>query len=114
MFYVGQIWTALVLMHCLPTLRGPEWRQAPVWSLAPGLLIMPFAFAYLQESPRWLLVNGKQTELETMLHAAALKNGKKLEDMAFDSAAHTPAGAAFASQDSIGLLKRLQMLFSTE
>lgn len=89
-FVLGQMWAAIGLLCVMPDLEGPNWRVLYIWAISPGILVLPFAYVHLKESPRWLLVNGKRSELDAVLRYAALKNGKpsldtSLDDMLFNA-----------------------------
>jgi len=62
-FTIGEIYTASLLLVFMPNLTGElSWRYVTLWSTLPGLLLMPFAALLLQESPHFLIAQGRHKE----------------------------------------------------
>jgi len=64
-FTAGEIWTAVLLVIFMPQLTDPtgtHWRWVSVLSMGPGLLLLPFTYLLLKESPRFLLSRGRRCE----------------------------------------------------
>eukprot|EP00408_Alexandrium_pacificum_P065735 CAMPEP_0171156148 /NCGR_PEP_ID=MMETSP0790-20130122/1283_1 /TAXON_ID=2925 /ORGANISM="Alexandrium catenella, Strain OF101" /LENGTH=484 /DNA_ID=CAMNT_0011620423 /DNA_START=96 /DNA_END=1548 /DNA_ORIENTATION=- len=84
-FSLGELYTALLLLVFMPTLQDPEgksWRHVTLLDVIPGLVVMPFAFLLLQESPHYLLTKGKFEEALGVVKHIAFVNGKE-EDSIF-------------------------------
>jgi MFS family permease len=59
-------------------LRDASWRSMYFWTSVPGLCYSMLLYAFVQESPRWLLVRGrKQDAMETLRQIASL-NGNSI------------------------------------
>lgn len=119
-FVLGQMWAAIGLLFVMPDLEGPNWRVLYIWAISPGVLMLPFAFLYLKESPRWLLVNRKRSELDGVLQYAALKNGKPTLDTRLEDAVYTTpqaqsqsvGGLLGSEKVSLGYWDRFNLLYS--
>lgn len=130
MFVLGQMWAAIGLMIFMPDLKGSQWRTLCIWSAAPSLVLLPFCFLYLKESPRWLMVNRRKDELESLLRYAALCNGHPNLDTTLDESICDPEeqtealrgarGSDAAPDDDsdsdtdLSVVRRLQMCFNSE
>eukprot|EP00746_Dinoflagellata_sp_MGD_P030138 gnl/MRDRNA2_/MRDRNA2_171404_c0_seq1.p1 gnl/MRDRNA2_/MRDRNA2_171404_c0~~gnl/MRDRNA2_/MRDRNA2_171404_c0_seq1.p1 ORF type:complete len:516 (+),score=52.74 gnl/MRDRNA2_/MRDRNA2_171404_c0_seq1:111-1658(+) len=116
-FVLGQMWAAIGLFFIMPDLAGPSWRILYIWAILPGVTMLPFAFVYLKESPRWLLVNGKKSDLNALLKYAALKNQKPtldttLSDKCFQTPQLPAQRGQQASPTNFGYWDRFQTLYS--
>jgi putative MFS transporter len=114
-FVLGQMWAAIGLFCVMPDLEGPSWRILYIWAIAPGIVMLPFAYVYLKESPRWLLVNGKKAELDALLRYAALKNQKPTLDIKLDDRCYNtpqPIPGEQGHQNTIGYWDRFRTLYS--
>jgi MFS family permease len=59
-------------------LREASWRSMYFWTSVPGLAYSMLLYAFVQESPRWLLVRGrKQDAIDTLMQIASL-NGNSV------------------------------------
>jgi MFS family permease len=79
------------------------WRFAFLIGSALGLVIF-FLRTWIPESPRWLVIHGRETEAEKIvdeieirfrLHGAALKDGSALKPMLLRPRTHTPLRQVF-------------------
>jgi MFS family permease len=79
------------------------WRLAFLIGSALGLVIF-FLRTWIPESPRWLVIHGRETEAEKIvdeietrfrLHGAALEDGSALEPMLLRPRTHTPLRQVF-------------------
>lgn len=64
-FSTGEIYTSILLIIFMPDLTDPDgtrWRWVTVFSMVPGIILFPFAFFLLQETPYFLSSNGRRAE----------------------------------------------------
>jgi MFS family permease len=105
-FWIGGALGAAVSIVVLdPTHLDPDigWRLAFLIGSALGLVIF-FLRTWIPESPRWLVIHGRETEAEKIVedietrfraHGAALEDGSALKPMLLRPRTHTPLGEVF-------------------
>jgi len=78
-FTLGEIYTAVLLIIFMPDLTDPtgtHWRWVTLLSMVPGLLLFPVTYMFLQESPSFLLGQGRNAEAVHALQYIATMNGQ--------------------------------------
>lgn len=78
-FTLGEVYTACILMVFMPDLTDPAgevWRYVTLLSIVPGLILIPFAFLLLHESPHYLLTKGRYDEAVATTQYIAQLNSK--------------------------------------
>lgn len=85
-FMLGEVYVSIVLIFFMPDLLDPEgtiWRWVTLLSVVPGFIIFLFSCVLLQESPHYLLSQGKHEEAVKTLQYMARWNNKpdKAEEM---------------------------------
>jgi MFS family permease len=76
-FTIGEIYTAVLLILFMPDLTDPDgthWRMVIVLSMIPGFVLFPCTYLLLQESPHFLLSNGRHKEACDSLEYIAYMN----------------------------------------
>lgn len=76
-FTVGEVYTATLLMIFMPDLTDPTdmlWRYVTLFTVVPGLILLPFTFLLLGESPHFLLSRGRYEEAVAATQQIALTN----------------------------------------
>jgi len=89
-FTLGEVYTAVLLIIFMPELTDPDgtsWRLVSLLSVVPGLLLLPFAWLLLQESPHYLLSNNMQSEAVLSVQYIAHMNNQaeKVEGLSAES-----------------------------
>lgn len=87
-FSIGEIYTAVLLVIFMPTLTDPDgshWRWVTVLSMVPGLLLFPFTYFLLQETPSFLSSQGRKDEAIRSLQYIATMNGEASKTANLDS-----------------------------
>jgi len=129
-FALGELYVSVLLVLLMPTLRDPtgnEWRRVTLLAVMPGLLVLPFAFLLLKESPHFLLTRGRVSEALGVVRYIATVNGNEEviaglgdtgepPEMSCSSVAAPSASAAPAPQDGSPEDKwqQLRMVFSRD
>lgn len=101
----GGLGAAVSIVVLDPTRLDPAigWRLAFLIGSALGLVIF-FLRTWIPESPRWLVIHGRETEAERIvdeietrfrLHGAPLEPGSALKPMRVRPRTHTPLGEVF-------------------
>jgi len=85
-FAMGEIYTSVLLILFMPDLTDPSgthWRWVTGLSMLPGLVLFPFTWLLLQESPHFLLGQGRRTEaIQGLEYIAHMNNqGDKVEGL---------------------------------
>lgn len=78
-FVLGEIFAGVLLLFLMPSLMSDDpntWRWVTALGVAPGVLVLPLAVVFLQESPHWLLSRGRNSDALAALHYIAAINGK--------------------------------------
>lgn len=109
-FTIGEVYTSVLLIMFMPDLTdndGTHWRWVTLLSMVPGFLLFPFTYFLLQESPHFLVAQGRREEAVHALHYIATMNHQvdKLEGLDGtdpDQRLHIPTGgeAAAALEDT--------------
>lgn len=85
-FTMGEIYTSVLLILFMPDLTDPtgtNWRWVTGLSMIPGFVLFPFTWLLLQESPPFLLGQGRRTEaIQALEYIAHMNNqGDKVEGL---------------------------------
>jgi len=97
---VGEIFAAALLVVFMPHLSGAEvqasWRWVVGIAVLPAACLFPFACAFLQESPHYLVSNGRHAAAKHALYSMAKFSGdtETMEEMA-------PRGAAYSGVPTV-------------
>mmetsp|Transcript_15660 Transcript_15660/g.36694 ORF Transcript_15660/g.36694 Transcript_15660/m.36694 type:complete len:535 (-) Transcript_15660:106-1710(-) len=78
-FTLGQLYASIVLIFFMPDLTDQTdwaWREVVFLAAVPSLLLLPFTYWLLQESPHFLLQKGRRSEALAVLKHMATLNGK--------------------------------------
>mmetsp|Transcript_58410 Transcript_58410/g.107817 ORF Transcript_58410/g.107817 Transcript_58410/m.107817 type:complete len:558 (-) Transcript_58410:108-1781(-) len=78
-FTIGQVYAALLLMCFMPDLTDTTdraWREVVFFAAAPSVVLLPFTFLCLQESPHFLLQRGFRSEAMLVVKHMAVMNGR--------------------------------------
>jgi putative MFS transporter len=77
---VGHLVLAIAAWLVFTNISNPNlnWRLLLALSAVPGLLILPIR-RFIPESPRYLLINGREEEARAVLHRVAEENGVDLQ-----------------------------------
>ncbi len=80
-YTLNSIWFS-VIGTVLPIIAYFErdWKYLHLWLGLIVLALVPIIYFYLKESMRWLVLNGKEDEAETMLLEVAKTNGRHLSN----------------------------------
>jgi len=76
-FTIGEVYTSVLLVMFMPNLTDPDgthWRWVTLLSIVPGLMLFPFTYFLLQESPHFLVSQGRREEAVHALHYIATMN----------------------------------------
>lgn len=91
-FTFGEVYSAILLIIFMPQLTDPtghNWRWVTVLSAVPGLILFPFTYLLLQESPAFLLCAGRRQEaIDSLQYIAHMNNAA---DKVMDLDSHDPA-----------------------
>jgi len=114
-FIVGEIFVCTVCTFLMPWFKGPHWRLVCLCSSLPGLVLVPLVYYHLQESPRFLAMQGRTMEACVVLRKMADMNGKPELDISFENAV-TPAqpmlDRRLHSHRQHSTMERLRIVFS--
>lgn len=94
-------------------LREASWRGLYFWTSVPGLCYAILLYAFVQESPRWLLVRGrKQDAIETLRQIASLNGGSVTSSFSMLHACIMPEqdGDAAGNSDGGGVFDTLRAI----
>jgi len=78
-FMLGEVYTSVLLIMFMPDLTDPtgtQWRWVTILSMLPGFILFPFTYFLLQESPHFLLTNGRHDEAVDTVRYIATMNHK--------------------------------------
>lgn len=77
-FMLGEVYTSVLLIMFMPNLEDPDgtkWRWVSILSMIPGILLFPFTYFLLQESPHFLVVNERHVEaVDTVKYIATMNH----------------------------------------
>eukprot|EP01112_Ceratiomyxa_fruticulosa_P005765 TRINITY_DN1660_c0_g1_i2.p1 TRINITY_DN1660_c0_g1~~TRINITY_DN1660_c0_g1_i2.p1 ORF type:complete len:469 (-),score=75.92 TRINITY_DN1660_c0_g1_i2:102-1508(-) len=102
-FPIGVMFSSALALAVLPTLG---WRWLLAFSSVPGFLLLLFR-STIPESPRYLMVVGKQEEAWNVLKIVAKENGKIIPEHIEMSPIHLPR-----KEKGFGHIQSLKILFN--
>lgn len=76
---VGSLFVGIVAWMVLS--NGYSWRWLALFAALPSAFVL-CTFSFVQESPRWLLSNGRYEDTKEVLKTTARYNGIELTDFA--------------------------------